>query len=66
MYLFLFGEVGQRLDVSDGQVSQLGLARRAGIPRRHINDLETVCFGEPPGECVLTSAGTDDKYFHIG
>ena len=53
--------VGQRVDVGDGQVLQLVLARRAGVAGGDQNLLQAGRLGETPGQRVFAAAGTDDE-----
>ena len=58
---FLFGEIGERLRIGNGQVFHLDLVRRARISRCDVDFLKPRRFGEAPGQCMFATAGTDDE-----
>src|SRR5690606_33520969 len=61
---FLLGKVGERIRISDRNVLELLLARRAGVTRGEIDTLQAGRLGQAPGKSVFTTTGTDDEKLH--
>jgi hypothetical protein len=60
MDLVLCGEVSERFRVGDVDVFEFTLAGRAGVAGGDEDLLQTGGLRQPPGECVLATAGADD------
>ncbi|MNK95871.1 hypothetical protein D3C87_1161300 [compost metagenome] len=61
---FALHEGGEHLGIGQRHVLQALVERRAAVARRHVHHLHLGGLGHFPRQRVLTSARTDNQYFH--